>query len=217
MEESRGNKIREWFEPFLKCIELLTPAASVAIQAYPNPGALVLGGIVGLLQTTNRLISYQKLTLRMLARMGLKAQIMLAYERDIYKDDPAVQISLVQVYGDIIAFCLKAFRFVVKTKKNGELRARIKGRTMVMVRDYDSHFEKEVQNFEAHMDHLESRACICFRKHVEKMSESQAAHYKAMDHRAAEASEHFRRQDEYWRSLLKREEALRERELTLED
>lgn len=207
-EESYGFKVIDWFEPMFKAVELFTPAAAVAIQAYPNPGSLVLGGIVGVLQTTSRLLSYQKLTVQMLAKMGRKARILLEYEKDVYKDDFPVQKGLVEVYGDIIAFCQKALRFLTE---NGQLRAKVKGLGLVLFRDYESQLGKEVQDFEAHIEDLEARACLCDKRRLKELRDSQEAHRKEFGQVAADTREYFQRHDAFLANLEKREQDVRER------
>jgi hypothetical protein len=207
-EESYGFKIVEWFEPIFKAVELFTPAAAVAIQAYPNPGSLVLGGIVGVLQTTNRLLSYQKLTVQMLAKMGRKARKLLEYEKDVYKDDYPVQRALVQVYGDIIVFCQKAFRFLTE---NGQVRAKVKGLGLILIRDYESQLGKEVQDFEDNIEYLEEKACLCDKRRLKELRESQEAHHKEIGQLVADNQEYFQRHDSLLVNLLKREQDLRER------
>jgi hypothetical protein len=207
-EESYGFKVIDWFEPLFKAVELFTPAVAVAIQAYPNPGSFVLGGIVGVLQTTRRLLSYQKLTVQMLAKMGKKARILLEYETDVYKDDYPVQRALVQVYGDIIAFCQKAFRFLTE---NGQLRAKVKGLGLILFRDYESQLGKEVQDFEYHIEDLEARACVCDKRRLKELRDSQEAHHKEFGQVFADTREYFQRQDGFLVNLLKREQDLRDR------
>jgi hypothetical protein len=207
-EEHYGFKVIAWFEPIFKVAELFTPVASVAIQAYPNPGSLVLGGVVAVLQITSRLLSYQKLTVQMLSKMGRKARILLDYEKDVYKDDYPVQKALVQVYGDIIAFCQKAFRFLTE---NGQLRAKVKGLGLILFRDYESQLNKEVQAFESHIEDLESRACLCDKKRLKELRDSQEAHHKQFGQIVSDTREYFQRHDDIIENLLKREQDLRER------
>lgn len=207
-EEHYGFKVIAWFEPIFKVAELFTPVASVAIQAYPNPGSLVLGGIVGVLQTTNRLLSYQKLTVQMLAKMGRKARKLLEYEKDVYRDDYPVQRALVQVYGDILVFCQKAFRFLTE---DGQVRAKVKGLGLILIRDYESQLGKEVQDFEGHIEDLEERACLCDKMRLKELRDSQEAHHKEFGRLVADTQEYFRRHDGLLVNLLKREQDLRDR------
>ena len=204
-KESYALRILDWFEPILKAVELFMPPASMAIQAYPNPGSLVLGAIVGVLQITSRLLSYQKLTVQMLARMGRKARILLEYERDVYKDNDDVQIALVYVYGNIIAFCQKAFRFI---NEKGQLRAKVKG--LKLFNDFESQLGKEVQDFEDHIEDLQEKAWLCDKRRLKKLHDSQEAHHKQFGHIFAETRDHMQRHDNFLDNWLKRDQDLRE-------
>jgi len=206
-KESYALKILDWFEPILKAVELFTHPASLAVQAFPNPGSIVLGAIVGVLQVTNRLLNYQKLAVQMLARMGRKARILLDYERDVYKDNDDVQIALVHVYGDIIAFCQKAFRFV---NEKGQLRAKVKG--LKLFSDFESQLGKEVQDFEDHIEDLQEKAWLCDKRRLKKLHDSQEAHHKQFGHVFAETRDHLQRHEDFLDSWLKRDEDLRERQ-----
>ena len=80
-----------WFEPFFKLVELFMPAAGVAVQAWPNPGSLVLGGIVGILGITSRLKSWQERTIQMLDRMSGMTKVLKEYGDDVYKGESVVK------------------------------------------------------------------------------------------------------------------------------
>lgn len=200
-------KIMEWFEPIFKAVELFTPAAAVAIQAYPNPGSLVLGGIVGILQITSRLIHFQKLTLQMLARMGRKAHVLLEYQTNVYKYDASVQKALVRVYGDIIAFCLKAFQIL----DGKELRARVKGVGLILFRDFESRLGTEAHNFESHLEDLQDRALMSDRRRLKEVHERQEAHHQKAGEAFDQAREQFQHNNELLENMFKRERDLRER------
>jgi hypothetical protein len=190
MEGNKPYKVVKWFQPMFKAIDLFTPVAAVAIQAYPNPGSLVLGGIVGVLNLASRFISYQKLTVQMLAKMGKKAEILLEYERDLYKDDNRVQSALVDVYGDILAFCAKAFRFFTA---KGELLARIKGVRLTLFKDFEFQLGEEVDSFNNHMDDLEHRASLCDKRRLSELLENQTALHREFRQAAADAKKDFQR------------------------
>lgn len=207
-DDSLGFKVMDWFQPIFKAIELYTPVAALGVQAYPNPGALVLGGVVGLVQLTSRLQQYQKLAIQMLARMGRKARVFLDYETDIYNDDYRVQIALVNVYGDILDFCQKA---VQPLKVKGKLSAKIKNLKLTIFRDYDSHLGKEVEAFENHVEELESLACRSDKKRIKTMHDSQDAYHKDARSHMSEARDHLQLHSDLLHNIVKREEELAQR------
>ena len=207
-------KFQEWFEPIFKAVELFTPAAAVAIQAYPNPGSLVLGGVVGILQITSRLLDYQKRTVQMLERMGRKTRVFLDYKNDIYKDDIRVQKALINVYGDILTFCQKAFKFMTK---HGRSLARVRGMGLILFRDYESQFEKEIHDFEAHLEDVESFALLCDKKRLEEVRRNEERQLKKIGEVFTENHKQFQRasaRDETMLNFLKREQESQERRST---
>lgn len=122
-----------------------------------------------------RLVAYQRRTVQMLYDMGRKARVFLPYKTDVYKNDIHVQKALMRVYGDIIAFCQKAFRFKLK---NGENMARVKGVALSLFRDYESYFDQELRNFDQHLEEVESSAATCDKKRIDQIRRSQQEQHK---------------------------------------
>ena len=54
-DESTVFRVFDWFEPLCKAVDLFTGAATVALAPHPNPGSIVLGGIIAEVQSTARL------------------------------------------------------------------------------------------------------------------------------------------------------------------
>jgi len=211
-DKSRAFKILDWFDPIFKAVELFLPAAKIAVQAYPNPGSLVLGGIVGVVQITNRFKNFQKLAMQNLARMGRKARILQEYETTVYKSDFWVQAALIQVYGDMMAFCLKAFRLVSKNKKK---MARVKGFRLLLIRDFEAQFGKEVEDFENHLEALEAHACLCDKKRLQELHNNLSEHNRAIGQVVAGNEEQRERIDELVTQLWKRDQELQRRAYAL--
>lgn len=178
------------------------PAVGVAIQAYPNPGSLILGGIIGAMQATSRFHDYQRLTVQLLARMGRKAHILQEYETMVYKSDIQVQKALVDVYGDMIQFCQKAVQF---TTKNGKLIARVKGFKLVMFRDFEAQLGSFAQAFETHIEHLETLGWLCDKKRLKDLHDNLNARYTTGEQAGADNSVHFQRLGAAMDHLLKRD------------
>ncbi|KAK1754050.1 ankyrin repeat-containing domain protein [Echria macrotheca] len=186
--ESRAFRFLDWFEPLFTAVDLFMPAATVAIQAYPNPGSLILGGIVAALDATNRLRDYHRLTVQLLARMGRKASVLQEYETVVYKSDEQVQKALIDVYGDILEFCQKAVKFVTKNNKK---IIRVKGFKMMLFRDFEAQLGSLAQAFHAHLDHLETLGALCDKKRLKDLHDELVA---SRDKRASEASEGHKEQ-----------------------
>jgi hypothetical protein len=201
-DENRALKIVDWFEPIFDAVELFMPAVTVAVQAYPNPGSLILGGIIGVMQATSRFQDYQRLTVQLLARMGRKAHILEEYETVVYKSDIQVQKALVDVYGDMIQFCQKAVQF---TTKNGKLIARVKGFKLVMFRDFEAQLGSLAQAFETHIEHLETLGWLCDKKRLKDLHDNLNARYTAAEQAGTDNSVHFQRLGAAMDHLLKRD------------
>lgn len=190
-DESTLFKIFDWLDPFLTAVNIFMPIPQAMVQSYPNPGALVLGGIVAVVDATNRFRDYQKLTLQMLSQMSSKATLSLQYEAEVYQGEAAVQAALVDVYGDIIDFCLKAVR-VLSTM--GDIQAKVKGLALAIFRKYESHLGAEVARFERDVDILESKANLVDKLRIKQILENQQDFNQKL---GSAMGEHFRREQEY--------------------
>lgn len=209
-DESSLFLILDWFEPIFTAVDLFVPPASTAIQAYPNPGSLVLGGIVAVLQATSRLREYQRLTLQLLAKMGRTARIVTKYEKELYNDEPSVQEALVVVYGDILVFCQKACSFLAD--KN-HFNARVKGLRLTLISNFNSRLGKEVEDFETHMEDLEARARFCDRKRLKDVLENQEALRRDVVAGAGASVQHLEQHHNILVDLWKLDQDIRKREV----
>jgi hypothetical protein len=208
-DQSTAFKVLDWFEPVFKTVELFVPAAAAAVQAYPNPGSLVLGGIVGILSITHRFKSFQKLSLQMLSRMGRKMRVLLQYDREIYQDEyPRVQAALIAVYTDIIIFCLRAFRML---DRNGQLKAKVKGMRLILFRDFESALGGLLQKFEDDLEDLESEASMCDKRRLEEIRSHQVAQSQDLETAVGQVMGRFARSDEILMKLERRNQEIRER------
>ncbi|KAH0563355.1 hypothetical protein GP486_002074 [Trichoglossum hirsutum] len=197
--ESHAFKFLDWFDPIFKAVELFMPAAIATIQAYPNPGSLILGGIIGAIQATGRFRDYQRLTVQLLARMGRKAHILQEFETVVYKSDIQVQMALVDVYGDIIQFCQRAVRFATG---DGNFIARVK---LNMFRSFEAQLGPLAQAFETHIEYLETLGWLCDKKRLKDLHDNLYARYTATERASADNGEHFQRLGAAMDQLLKRD------------
>lgn len=171
--DSKPNQALEWFEPLFHAVGLLVPVTSAAVQAYPNPGSLVLGGVILVLDATKRVADYQKLTIQMLQKMSKKAEIVSAYQREVYKDDYLVQMALVHLCGCMLDFCSKAVR---QFEKKGKLQAKVKGVVLSIFRDFNHHLGEEVNKFNQAAEELCEKALLCDKRRLQMLQKIQEAH-----------------------------------------
>jgi hypothetical protein len=147
--------------------------------------------------------------------MGRKAHILEQYETVVYNSDIRIQKALVDVYGDIIQFCLAAVQFATK---KGKLIAKVKGLKLTMFRDFDSQLGSFAEAFETHIEHLESLVWLCDKKRLKDVHDSRNAQYTAAERMGASNDEHFRQLGATMDQLLKqnRENQMQEEQLRKE-
>lgn len=144
------------------------------LQAWPNPGSLVLGGIVGIIHVTRQYTDYQKRTLQLLKRMCGKAELLLEFESSVYRNNLGVQKAVIEVYGSILAFCVRAFRFVTKE------RTRIRGKGLAIFRSYELRFGDIEQSFEDRLERVQGQAANVDRQRLADMHRSRDNQQKMM-------------------------------------
>jgi hypothetical protein len=202
-DQSYTLGILEWFEPLFSVIELFMPAARVSVQGYPNPGSLVLGGIIAVLSITSRLSDYQKRTIQMLAKMGRKAGIFMEYDKDVYKGEDAFQEALFTVYDDILSFLENAVQYLTE---GGRIRDTVKRLKLSVIGGFESHLGKYVHDFEDHIDDVQDRALLCDKRRLKKLAEEQKNHDQAIGHMASENQKNFQHHEQLLINLWKRED-----------
>ncbi|KAJ6789895.1 hypothetical protein PWT90_03409 [Aphanocladium album] len=207
--ESRAFRFVDWFEPLYTAVELFMPVATVAIQAYPNPGSLILGGIIAALHATNRLRDYHRRTVQLLAQMGRKAHILQEYETVVYETDSQVQMALVDVYGDIIDFCQNAVGFAAKNAK--KIR-RVKGFRMLIFRDFEAQLGAFGRAFDIHIEHLENLGWLCDKKRLKDLHDHLNTRYTATGEASADNREQFEHLKASMGQLLKKNREIEMRE-----
>ena len=208
-DESRAFRFIDWFEPLYTAVELFMPAATVAIQAYPNPGSLILGGVIAALQATQRLRDYHKLTVQLLARMGRKAHILQAYETVVYKSDDQIQKALVEVYGDIIDFCQNAVKLATKHKKT---IVKVKGLMMSIFKDFEAQLGSLAEGFETHVEELEALGRLRDKKRLKDLHDSLNARFTATSEINGDNKEQLERLNAAMEQLLKRNREIQTQE-----
>lgn len=206
-DQSIGVKISKCFAPIYEVIDLYMPIASLAVGAYPTPGSLVLGGIYGIVQIFSRWSSFLTETVRMLSFMGEKFQELRAYHEKIYKDEPEVRDALAAVFGDMLAFCNKAFRF--KLKKGNKMAA-VKHVSLSIFRKYETQFGTELQDFKDDMARVKTAAATCDKKRLADSYALHKAHRQELSEMHSEAREQSKHVSDSKDLLLKIDERTKE-------
>jgi hypothetical protein len=145
-------------EPIFITSRKYLAVARTAVQADPSPSALVLAGIVCVMQVSSGYLLYQEKLANVLSRMGQKANTLTQFG-DLCQDDEQVQQALVEVYGDILDFCREALKPLVD--ENGNIKKSIKlfGKTLLKSFD-ESNFGHIAESFERHLENFKDVALL---------------------------------------------------------
>ena len=150
-EKSWTNKLAQLMEPIFITARRYMPVANIAIQADPSPSALVLAGIVCIMQISSGYLLYQEQLATVLSRMGQKADTLTRLGDHVYPDDGRVQQALIDAYGDILDFCKEALKPLVNER--GRKRTNLKFLGASLLKPFeDSNFGKIERNFEKHLE-----------------------------------------------------------------
>jgi len=154
--KSRALKVANILHPLFEFMNMYAPIAQTMIQADPTPSALIFGGITCVMSISKRFRDYQEKMLKMLSEMLEKLDILLKYGDNVYKNDSEVQKALMEVYGDILDFCVHASRLFLDDK--GNERSSLKTLFTSLWTSFESKFSEILYRFERHIKAFESYA-----------------------------------------------------------
>ncbi len=135
------------------------------IQADPTSSALILGGITCIMSISKRFEDYQEKMARMLSEMLGKLDILLKYGENIYKDNILGQKALMEVYGDILDFCVQASRLFLDDR--GKERSSFKTFATSLGKSFESKFSDVRYKFDIHLKAFEDIAMYVDREKQE--------------------------------------------------
>ena len=161
-DQSKGLGVARLFKPLFGTMNLYAPVARIMIQADPTSSALVLGGITCVMAINDRVLTYHDKIVEMLADMGEKIPILIEYGSEIHQNNDSVQEALVEVFGDILQFCSKAYHMY--WDKDGKPRTSAYTFIKALGKSFEMHFGETVQKFEKDLQHFEDRAQLCDRR-----------------------------------------------------
>ncbi len=146
-------------------MNMYAPIAQTMIQADPSPSALVLGGITCIMSISSRFVDYQEKVAKTLSEMLEKLEILLQYGASVYRNNAPVQTALVEVYGDILQFCIEASRFFLDDK--GNPRSSLRALVSSLWQPFESKFSDILYKFDRHLNAFEERARLVDRERME--------------------------------------------------
>ena len=146
-------------------MNMYAPIAEAMIQADPTPSALILGGITCIMSISKRFQEYQERIAKMLSEMLEKLDILLKYGTNIYKNNSQVQSALIEVYGDVLDFCIQASKLFLDDK--GKERSSLKTFLTSLGKSFESKFSDILYRFDRHIKAFESAATYVDRERGE--------------------------------------------------
>lgn len=161
-DASKGRKIAKLFRPWFSTINQYAPIAQTMIQADPTSSALLLGGITCILSISERYLEFPEKILDLLADMGEEIDLLTEYGSDIYRNNDAVQVAIVEVFGDILQFCrlaLPLFR-----GKDGKERSSAHSFLKALKNSFQGYFGDVLKKYETDLRIFEERAKLCDRR-----------------------------------------------------
>lgn len=154
-ENSLSHKVAMSFEPIFQFMRLYMPVAQTIVQADPNPSALVLGGIVCIIQISSNYLQFQQKISDALYGMGRKLATAMEFGDDLYSFDDKVQEALIELCGDILDFCQGALSFLVTNE--GTMRNRSKLFLTSLLQPFDSKLGLFIKSFDNHLKDFKFR------------------------------------------------------------
>jgi hypothetical protein len=129
---------------------------------------------------SKRFEDYQEKMARILSEMLGKLDILLNYGENIYKNNTQVQKAFMEVYGDVLEFCIQASRLFLDDK--GKERSSFTTFVTSLGKSFESKFSDVRYKFDVHLKAFEDIAMYVDR-------EKQEADRRRMDADRAVASQ----------------------------
>jgi len=136
-------------------MNLYAPVAQTMVQADPTSSALFLGGITCIMAISDRFLEYQEKIVEMLVNMGKKIPILVEYGSEVYQNNGSIQEALMEIFGDILQFCTKAYH--VFRDEDGKPRTSVYTFVKSLGRSFEIHFGETVKKFEKDLQAFEAR------------------------------------------------------------
>ena len=152
-KNSRALKVAHLLKPLFETMNMYAPIAQTMVQADPTSSALILGGITCIMSISRRFEDYQEKMARMLSEMLGKLDILLKYGENIYKNNTEVQKALMEVYGDVLDFCIQASRLFLDDK--GKERSSFTTFVASLGKSFESKFSDVRYKFDIHLKAFE--------------------------------------------------------------
>lgn len=160
--QSRGRRVARLFRPLFRTMNMYAPVAQTMIQADPTSSALILGGITCIMSISDRYLEYQEKIVEILADMEEKLGVLVDYGSNIYQDNDSVQGALMEVFGDILEFCSKAWQMF--RDKDGQPRSSLHQFVKSLGSSFEMQFGAILKKFEKDLQTFADRAQLCDRR-----------------------------------------------------
>jgi ankyrin repeat domain-containing protein 50 len=164
-KKSRAIRIAQLINPLFQTMNMYAPIAQTMIQADPSSSSLVLGGITCIMSISSRFLDYQEKMAKTLSEMLEKLEILLQYGASVYRNNAPVQTALMEVYGDILQFCIEASRLFLDD--SGQPRSSIKTLLASLRQPFESKFSEILYKFDRHLKAFEEKAKLVDRERIE--------------------------------------------------
>lgn len=178
-QKSRAVKVAQLIKPVFETMNMYAPIARTMVQVDPSPSALVLGGITCVMSISSRFLDYQENMARMLSEMLQKLDVLPHYSTFVYQSNTLVQKALLNIYGDILQFCLEASKLFLND--DGKPRSSLKAFLTSLWQPFESKFGEIGDKFDRDLKAFEDRAKLCDR-----------LQFKFITHQAFEANQSYR-------------------------
>ena len=155
-KNSRALRVAHLLNPLFETMNMYAPIAQTMIQADPTSSSLILGAITCVMAISKRFEEYQEKIAKMLSEMLGKLEILTKYGENIYKNNGQMQQAIIDVYGDVLDFCVQASRLFLDDK--GNERNSLKTFLTSLGKSFEVKFSDVLYRFDRHLKAFEATA-----------------------------------------------------------
>jgi len=202
-KNSWALRVAHRLNPLFETMNRYAPIAQTMIQADPTSSSLILGGITCIMSISKSFADYQEKMGKMLSEMLEKLDILTKYGENIYKKNEQMQRALMNVYGDILDFCVQASRLFLDDK--GKPRNSFRTFVTSLAKPFESKFSGVLSKFDKHIKDFEENAMYVDRERQEvdrrRMDSDREVASQFIQHQMHESNQIHKGVDSIWRQV----------------
>ncbi|KAK7986896.1 hypothetical protein PG988_001884 [Apiospora saccharicola] len=196
VQKSQSVRLGKWVAPLVQFVEMSRPFTEALNSIYP-PAGMILGGVSYVLSMSKRHVDYQEAVVSFLVKICKNLSILDRYKKK-FPETEEMQLALIDVYGDILQFCVRASKPFLDG--NGNSRATAVTFFRSQIKPFAAEFGDLENSLATHLEVFDRTAVLVLGQMSAHSQETQLLSLK-MHARALDAEKRRRAEEENRRRM----------------